>query len=141
MEPALAFCKTRLRSADGVSNDKIIFGKVAALNGPAQALGQDIRKGILAAFEGANRAGGVNGRKLGLKSIDDSYEPEKPSSPPIMRAAEEIAQSIERIVARVANSATIASQATSEAKAITDAVRGLRRRLTKSVRSATPSAA
>jgi len=74
---ALAFCKTRLRGADGVSNDKIIFGKVAALNGPAQALGQDIREGILAAFEDANRAGGVNGRKLELKSIDDSYEPEK----------------------------------------------------------------
>jgi len=42
-----------------------------------------------------------------------------------MRVAEEIAQSIEHIVARVANSATIASQATSEAMAITDAVRGL----------------
>src|SRR5262245_21827543 len=51
--------------------------------------------------------------------------PKKPSSPPIMRAAEEIAQLIEHIVARVAKSATIASQATSEAKAITDAVRGL----------------
>src|SRR5215813_14936909 len=36
-----------------------------------------IREGILAAFEDANRAGGVNGRKLELKSIDDSYEPEK----------------------------------------------------------------
>src|SRR5215470_6520458 len=77
MEPALAFCKTRLRGADGVSNDKIIFGQVAALNGPAQALGQGMREGILAAFEDANRAGGVNGRKLEVKSIDDSYEPEK----------------------------------------------------------------
>ena len=57
--------------------DKIIFGQVAALNGPAQALGQGMREGILAAFEEANRAGGVNGRKLELKSIDDSYEPEK----------------------------------------------------------------
>ena len=55
---ALAFCKTRLRAADGVSNDKIIFGKVAALNGPALAFGQDISEGILAAFEDANRAGG-----------------------------------------------------------------------------------
>src|SRR5262245_66183587 len=77
MEPALAVCKTRVRAADGVSNDKIIFGKVAALNGPAQALGQGMREGILAAFEDANRAGGVNGRKLELKSIDDGYEPEK----------------------------------------------------------------
>src|SRR5262245_18565321 len=47
------------------------------LNGPAQALGQGMREGILAAFEDANRAGGINGRKLELKSIDDGYEPEK----------------------------------------------------------------
>ena len=73
----LAFCSTPLHAADGVSNDKIIFGQVAALNGPAQALGQGMREGILAAFEDSNRAGGVNGRKLELKSIDDSYEPEK----------------------------------------------------------------
>ena len=62
---------------DGVSKDSILFGQVAALNGPAQALGQGMREGILAAFEEANRAGGVNGRKLELKSIDDGYEPEK----------------------------------------------------------------
>ena len=62
---------------DGVSKDSILFGQVAALNGPAQALGQGMREGILAAFEEANRAGGINGRKLELKSIDDGYEPEK----------------------------------------------------------------
>ncbi|HEY6859901.1 MAG TPA: methyl-accepting chemotaxis protein, partial [Pseudolabrys sp.] len=43
----------------------------------------------------------------------------------VATAAEEIAQSIEHIAARVANSATIASQATDEAKAITDAVASL----------------
>ena len=60
MEPALAFCKTRLRAADGVSNDKIIFGKVAALNGPAQAFGP--ARVHSRGFEDANRAGWVNGR-------------------------------------------------------------------------------
>jgi methyl-accepting chemotaxis protein len=43
----------------------------------------------------------------------------------VATAAEEIAQSIEHITARVANSATVASQATDEAKAITDAVESL----------------
>jgi ABC-type branched-subunit amino acid transport system substrate-binding protein len=62
---------------DGVSKDKILFGQVAALSGPAQALGQGMREGILAAFDEANRAGGINGRKLELKSVDDGYEPEK----------------------------------------------------------------
>lgn len=62
---------------DGVTKDKIVFGQVAALEGPAQALGQGMREGILAAFEEANRAGGIGGRKLELKSADDGYEPEK----------------------------------------------------------------
>ena len=62
---------------DGVTKDKILFGQVAALSGPAQALGQGMREGILAAFDEANRAGGVGGRRLELKSTDDGYEPEK----------------------------------------------------------------
>jgi branched-chain amino acid transport system substrate-binding protein len=62
---------------DGVTDDKIIFGQVAALQGPAKALGEGMRAGILAAFEAANRDGGISGRKLELKSVDDGYEPER----------------------------------------------------------------
>lgn len=62
---------------DGVSDGKIVFGQVAALQGPAQALGQGMRQGILAAFEAADRGGGISGRTLELKSLDDGYEPEK----------------------------------------------------------------
>jgi branched-chain amino acid transport system substrate-binding protein len=62
---------------DGVSNRKIVFGQVAALSGPAQDLGQGMRQGILAAFEDANRHGGVFGRMLELSSFDDGYEPER----------------------------------------------------------------
>ncbi len=59
----------------GVSGDKIVFGQAAALAGPAGALGQDMRTGILAAFAEANGTGGVGGRKLELVSRDDGYEP------------------------------------------------------------------
>jgi ABC-type branched-subunit amino acid transport system substrate-binding protein len=62
---------------DGVSDNKIVFGQVAALTGPAQDLGQGMRQGILAAFDDANRQGGISGRALELKSLDDGYEPEK----------------------------------------------------------------
>jgi branched-chain amino acid transport system substrate-binding protein len=61
----------------GVSSEKIVFGQVAVMEGPAAALGQDMRTGILAAFAEANKAGGVKGRKLELISADDGYEPNK----------------------------------------------------------------
>jgi len=62
---------------DGVSADKIVFGQATALEGPASALGQGMKLGLEAAFAEINKAGGVKGRKLELKSIDDGYEPTK----------------------------------------------------------------
>ena len=62
---------------DGVSAQKIVFGQAAALTGPASALGQGMKVGLEAAFSEANKAGGVKGRKLELKSVDDGYEPTK----------------------------------------------------------------
>ncbi|SEB78105.1 amino acid/amide ABC transporter substrate-binding protein, HAAT family [Rhizobiales bacterium GAS188] len=61
----------------GVSNDRILFGQAAALDGPAGALGRDVRTGILAAFAEVNRTGGVRGHLLELVSRDDGYEPTK----------------------------------------------------------------
>lgn len=61
----------------GVSADTILFGQVAALEGPSSALGQGMRQGILAAFNEINAKGGVHGRKLGLISRDDGYDPDR----------------------------------------------------------------
>ena len=47
------------------------------VEGPASALGQGMRRGILAAFNSANRAGGIHGRTLKLISRDDAYEPDR----------------------------------------------------------------
>src|SRR3984893_4461718 len=74
---AVGLAGTPALAEDGVTKDKIVFGQVAALEGPAQALGQGMRQGLLAAFAEANRAGGIAGRQLELKSADDRYEPEK----------------------------------------------------------------
>ena len=62
---------------NGVSADKIVFGQAAALEGPASALGQGMKLGLDAAFAEVNKAGGVKGRKIELKSVDDGYEPTK----------------------------------------------------------------
>lgn len=65
------------KAEPGVNSGAIVFGQVAALEGPAGSLGRDMRLGITAAFEEANRAGGVKGRKLALISEDDGYDPAK----------------------------------------------------------------
>jgi ABC-type branched-subunit amino acid transport system substrate-binding protein len=62
---------------NGVSADTIVFGQATALEGPASALGQGMKIGLEAAFAEVNRAGGVKGRKIELKSMDDGYEPTK----------------------------------------------------------------
>ena len=58
----------------GVSDDHVLFGQSAAFTGPAQELGNALRLGIEAAFHEANQAGGVHGRELKLKALDDGYE-------------------------------------------------------------------
>ena len=60
----------------GVSPGTVMFGQSSALSGPAKALGEGMRVGITAAFEEANRAGGIHGRQLSLTTLDDRYEPE-----------------------------------------------------------------
>jgi ABC-type branched-subunit amino acid transport system substrate-binding protein len=62
---------------EGVSADKIVFGQATALEGPASALGQGMKIGLEAAFAEINKAGGIKGRQLELKSVDDGYEPTK----------------------------------------------------------------
>ncbi len=62
--------------AQGVSDQRVLFGQSAAFSGPAQALGTNMRLGIEAAFNEVNNAGGVHGRRLELVSFDDAYEPE-----------------------------------------------------------------
>lgn len=62
--------------ANGVFEDSIVFGQAAALSGDASGLGTNMQLGILAAFEEANRDGGIHGRALKLVSEDDRYESE-----------------------------------------------------------------
>lgn len=63
--------------AQGVSADTILIGQSAALSGPAQELGKEMKSGAEAYFDVINKSGGINGRKIKLISIDDGYEPDK----------------------------------------------------------------
>ena len=59
----------------GVTDTEIRFGMSAALSGPTKELGQNMKMGIMAAFNAANANGGVHGRQLRLIAADDGYEP------------------------------------------------------------------
>lgn len=60
----------------GVTNDAIIVGQSAPMSGPAAQLGQQMNRGAQLYFNAVNAAGGVNGRKIELKVLDDFYEPD-----------------------------------------------------------------
>jgi len=63
----------------GVTEGRVVFGQSAVFSGPAQDLGEGMRRGIQAAFKEVNESesGGVNGRRLQLNPSDDAYEPER----------------------------------------------------------------
>lgn len=53
----------------------IVLGQSAALTGPAQELGKDFQLGARTYFDIVNAAGGVRGKKIVLRTLDDGYEP------------------------------------------------------------------
>ena len=74
---ALMVAAGPLAAQQGVTDTSVSFAQVAALEGPAAALGTGMQQGLMAAFEEANRAGGVFGRQISLTSYDDGYEPDR----------------------------------------------------------------
>ncbi len=60
----------------GIQDNLIMLGQTATFSGPAAELGKEVRLGIEAAFNLINTNGGVHGRKIRLRSLDDKYEPD-----------------------------------------------------------------
>jgi ABC-type branched-subunit amino acid transport system substrate-binding protein len=74
----LAAAATAAPAADpGISPATIVIGQSEAFSGPASELGNEMRAGALAYFQAVNAAGGVNGRKIDLRSLDDGYESDR----------------------------------------------------------------
>ncbi|HEY6086723.1 MAG TPA: ABC transporter substrate-binding protein [Burkholderiaceae bacterium] len=57
------------------SDRRILLGQSAPLTGSAAQLGIQFLSGAKLAFERANARGGINGRSVELRSMDDGYEP------------------------------------------------------------------
>ena len=84
-QPEPGSVKTPVR---GVTDTEIRFGISAPFSGATKELGQNMQRGIEAAFREANANGGVHGRQLRLIAADDGYEP--------ARAAETMKQLFEK---------------------------------------------
>src|SRR5450432_2882335 len=63
-------------NAPGVTDTEIKIGQTMPYSGPASAYGV-IGRADVAYFKMINEAGGINGRKVNLISLDDGYSPPK----------------------------------------------------------------
>ncbi|MEK8053462.1 ABC transporter substrate-binding protein [Ideonella sp. DXS22W] len=63
--------------AFGQPERPIVLGQSAAITGPAAQLGLQMHQGARLVFDAVNAAGGINGRPVELRLVDDGYEPER----------------------------------------------------------------
>ena len=68
---ALATLSVAGHAEDGVTKTGIVIGQSVALTGPGSALAVPFHQGAKMYFDRVNAAGGVNGRKIELVTLDD----------------------------------------------------------------------
>jgi branched-chain amino acid transport system substrate-binding protein len=56
---------------------RIVLGQSAPFSGPSQDLGEQFKAGAMLAFDAINQRGGVHGRHIELRSLDDGDDPER----------------------------------------------------------------
>lgn len=62
------------QAESGITDTKIVLGQSAAFSGPAAQLGLQLHAGAMAYFNQINERGGVYGRKIEIRQLDDKYE-------------------------------------------------------------------
>ena len=75
MVAALALCGSALHAQDGVTKTSITIGQSVALTGPGSPLAVPFHQGAKMYFDRVNAAGGINGRKIELITLDDRGNP------------------------------------------------------------------
>ncbi|MDZ4124675.1 MAG: ABC transporter substrate-binding protein, partial [Hydrogenophaga sp.] len=61
----------------GVGDERIVLGQSAPFTGAATQLGLQFHLGAQLYLEALNAKGGVHGRRVEIKQLDDGYEPER----------------------------------------------------------------
>jgi branched-chain amino acid transport system substrate-binding protein len=68
---AIALAGAAAKAQDGVTKTSIVLGQSVALTGPGSALAVPFHQGAKLYFDRINAAGGINGRKIDLVTLDD----------------------------------------------------------------------
>jgi ABC-type branched-subunit amino acid transport system substrate-binding protein len=68
------------QAVDGVSADKIVVGQSITLQGGKNDYGNAVQAGVQIYFKSVNERGGVNGRQIVLKTLDDDNKADKAES-------------------------------------------------------------
>jgi branched-chain amino acid transport system substrate-binding protein len=63
------------QASDGVTPNQILIGQTLTLQAGKNEYGSAVLQGVQTAIEQANRNGGINGRKIVLKVLDDDNKP------------------------------------------------------------------
>ncbi len=71
MVASLSLASSYAQAQEGVSKSSIVLGQSVALTGPGSSLAVPFHQGAKLYFDRVNAAGGVNGRKIDLVTIDD----------------------------------------------------------------------
>lgn len=88
MGPALVLNRRRFNLVAGASlmagsglaaaqDGRIVLGQSAAFTGPAMQLGIQFHAGAKLHFDQLNARGGINGRQIEIRNLDDGYEPDR----------------------------------------------------------------
>lgn len=67
----------RSHARPGVTPSQVIIGQSTVLSGGSAPLGNQLAEGTRVCFEGINARGGIQGRRLQLKTLDDGYDPKR----------------------------------------------------------------
>jgi branched-chain amino acid transport system substrate-binding protein len=68
------------KPAEPSKDDVILLGEVGSLTGSEAAFGKSTRDGVELALEEVNAAGGVKGKKVAVRVLDDQSKPEEAAS-------------------------------------------------------------
>lgn len=66
-----------VHAEDGVTDNAILIGQTIGLTGTVAGTVKEMNEGAHAYIAAVNKQGGVNGRKIELRTLDDQYLPEK----------------------------------------------------------------